>query len=94
MIETILTISLVLFGIAIAITLVRILLGPSFSDRVIAMDVIGVNLLSAMAILSILYQTKAFLDVILILGILAFISTVAFSRFMERGAIIERKRRS
>lgn len=94
MIETILTISLVLFGIAIAITLVRILLGPSFSDRVIAMDVIGVNLLSAMAILSILYQTKAFLDVILILGILAFISTIAFSRFMERGAIIERKRRS
>jgi len=94
MIETILTISLILFGIAIAITLVRILLGPSFSDRVIAMDVIGVNLLSAMAILSILYQTKAFLDVILILGILAFISTIAFSRFMERGAIIERKHRS
>lgn len=94
MIETILTISLILFGIAIAITLVRILLGPSFSDRVIAMDVIGVNLLSAMAILSILYETKAFLDVILILGILAFISTIAFSRFMERGAIIERKHRS
>jgi len=93
MIETILTISLILFGVAIAITLVRILLGPSFSDRVIAMDVIGVNLLSAMAILSILYETKAFLDVILILGILAFISTIAFSRFMERGVIIERKRR-
>jgi len=93
MIQTILTISLILFGVAIAITLVRILLGPSFSDRVIAMDVIGVNLLSAMAILSILYETKAFLDVILILGILAFISTIAFSRFMERGVIIERKRR-
>ena len=93
MIETILTISLILFGVAIAITLVRILLGPSFSDRVIAMDVIGVNLLSAMAILSILYETKTFLDVILILGILAFISTIAFSRFMERGVIIERKRR-
>lgn len=93
MIETILTISLILFGVSILITFVRILLGPSFSDRVIAMDVIGVNLLSAMAILSILYETKTFLDVILILGILAFISTIAFSRFMERGVIIERKRR-
>jgi multicomponent Na+:H+ antiporter subunit F len=93
-IEIILTTSLILFGVAIAITLVRILLGPSFSDRVLAMDVIGVNLISAMAILSILLQTKAFLDVILILGILAFISTIAFSKFMERGAIIERKRRS
>lgn len=94
MIEIILTISLILFGVSIAITLVRVLIGPSFSDRVLAMDVIGVILLSAMAILSILFQTKAFLDVILILGILSFISTISFSKFMERGAIIERKRRS
>lgn len=94
MIEIILTISLILFGISIAITLVRILLGPSFSDRVLGMDVIGVILISAMAILSILFETKAFLDVILILGILSFISTISFSKFMERGVIIERKRRS
>lgn len=94
MIEIILTTSLILFGIAITITLVRILLGPSSSDRILGMDVIGVNLISAMAILSILFQTKAFLDVILILGILSFISTISFSRFMERGVIIERKRRS
>lgn len=93
MIETILMTSLILFGIAIAITFIRIVLGPSFSDRVIAMDVIGVNLISAIAIISILYQTKAFLEVILILGILAFISTIAFSKFLERGVIIEWKRR-
>lgn len=93
MIETILTISLILFGIAIAITFVRIILGPSFPDRVIAMDVIGVNLISVIAIVSILFKTKAFMEVILILGILAFISTIAFSRFLERGVIIVRKRK-
>jgi len=92
MLQTILMIALTLFGIAIFITFIRILLGPSFSDRVISMDVIGVNLISAMAIVSILLQTKAFLDVILILAILAFISTIAFSKFIERGVVIERKR--
>ncbi|HLR75919.1 MAG TPA: Na(+)/H(+) antiporter subunit F1 [Virgibacillus sp.] len=92
MIETMLTISLTLFGVAIAITFVRILLGPSFSDRVLSMDVIGVNLISAMAIVTILFETRAFFDVILILAILAFISTIAFSKFLERGVIIERKR--
>jgi len=92
MIHTMLTISLILFGLAIVITFIRIVLGPSFSDRVIAMDVIGVNLLSAIAIMSILFKTKAFLEVILVLGILAFISTIAFSKFIERGKIIERKR--
>lgn len=94
MIQMMLTTALILFGIAIAITFTRIVLGPTFSDRVIAMDVIGVNLISAIAIVSIIYQTKAFLDVILVLSILAFISTVAFSKFIERGVIVERKRDS
>jgi len=92
MIDTILWISLTLFGIAIFITFIRIVLGPTFPDRVIAMDVIGVNLISAIAIILILFQTKAFLDVILVLGILAFISTISYSKFLERGVIIERKR--
>lgn len=93
MVETLLTISLILFGAAITITFIRIILGPTLPDRVIAMDVIGVNLISVIAILSILFGTKAFLEVILILAILAFISTIAFSRFLERGVIIVRKRR-
>lgn len=93
MIQIILITSLTLFGVAIFITFIRIVIGPTFSDRVIAMDVIGVNLISAIAIISILYETKAFLEVILILGILAFISTIAFSKFIERGVIIEHRRR-
>lgn len=92
MINTILTISLILFGISIVITFVRIVIGPSLPDRVIALDVIGVLLISSIAIISVLSKTVAFFDVILVLGILAFISTIAFSKFLERGVVIERKR--
>ena len=92
MVPIILFTSLILFGISIAITFVRVIIGPSFPDRVIAMDVIGVNLISAIAILALIYDTFTFFDVILVLGILAFISTIAYSRFLERGVIIERKR--
>ncbi len=92
MIDTILLISLVFVGIAMVITFIRMVLGPSFPDRVIAMDVLGVNFISAIAIVSILFSTHAFFDVILVLGILAFISTISFSKFIERGVIIERKR--
>lgn len=93
MIEMMLLIALALFGVAIAIALIRIIIGPSLPDRVIALDMIGVNLVSGIAIISVLFDTSAFLEVILILGILAFISTIAFSKFMERGVIIERKRK-
>lgn len=92
MIEMMLSISLMLFIISIAIVLYRIIRGPSLPDRVIAMDTIGVNLISGIAVISILLKTKAFLEVILIIGILSFISTIALSKFIERGVIVEYKR--
>lgn len=92
MIEMMLILSLVFFALAIAVSVYRIIRGPSLPDRVLAMDLIGVNLVSGIAIFSILLGTKAFFDVILLIGILAFISTIALCKFVERGAIIEYKR--
>lgn len=92
MIKIVLGIAISFFTIAIAVSLYRIIRGPSIPDRVIALDMIGVNLISAIAAVSILLNTRAYLEAILILGILAFISTISLSRFIERGVIIERKR--
>ena len=91
MIEKIMYLSLALFMVAIALLLYRMVKGPSLPDRAIALDTIGVNLISAIAIVSIVLNTKAFLEAILILGILAFIGTIAFSKYIERGVIVERK---
>ncbi len=93
MIEKIMLLSLALFMVAIALLLYRVVRGPSLPDRAIAIDTIGVNLISAIAIVSIVLKTKAFLEAILILGILAFIGTIAFSKYIERGVIVERKSR-
>ncbi|KGR75680.1 Na(+)/H(+) antiporter subunit F1 [Ureibacillus manganicus] len=90
--ETILFIALALFIVAIFLILYRVIVGPSMPDRAIALDTIGVNFISTIAIVSIVLSTKAFLEAILILGILAFIGTIAFSKYIERGDIIERKR--
>ncbi|MGE7918904.1 Na(+)/H(+) antiporter subunit F1 [Viridibacillus sp. NPDC093762] len=89
--ETILLISLTLFALTIMVAFYRVLRGPSMPDRVVGLDMIGVNLLSMIAIISIVLKTKAFLEVILILGILSFIGTIAFSKYLERGTIVERK---
>ena len=91
MISVILKISLALFMFAIALSLYRVIKGPSMPDRAIALDTIGVNLVSSIAIVSLVLHTKAFLEAILILGILAFIGTIAFSKYIERGVIVERK---
>lgn len=91
MVEKILLVALALFAFSIAIALIRIIKGPSMPDRAVALDMIGVNLISMIAVISIVLKTKAFLEAILILGILAFISTIAISKHVERGVIVERK---
>ncbi|MEG0448668.1 MAG: Na(+)/H(+) antiporter subunit F1 [Lysinibacillus sp.] len=91
MIEQVLLLALALFSVSIALSLYRVIRGPSMPDRAIALDTIGINLLSLIAIVSIVLKTKAYLEAILILGILAFIGTIAFTKYIERGVIVERK---
>ena len=64
--------------------------GPSASDRVVALDSLGVSLISLIGLFSILVETSFFLEIILLLAILSFIGTVAFSKFIEKGDIIKR----
>ncbi|EES73079.1 MULTISPECIES: Na(+)/H(+) antiporter subunit F1 [Paenibacillus] len=90
--NTILIIALCLLLAAILANLYRVVKGPSSADRVMALDSIGINLISSIAVFSVLLHTHAFFDLLLLIGILSFIGTVAFARFMERGAVIERKR--
>ncbi|RKJ57799.1 Na(+)/H(+) antiporter subunit F, partial [Butyricicoccus sp. 1XD8-22] len=48
--EMILMLALALFMVAIFLNLYRVIVGPSMPDRAIALDTIGVNLISAIAI--------------------------------------------
>ena len=92
MFHFILQLSLVFIAISMLILIYRVIKGPSIPDRVIALDAIGTNLICMIAILSILLDTSMFLEVILLIGILSFTGTVAFSKFLEKGEIIENER--
>lgn len=89
MFKTLLVLALTLLAVSIAILTYRVIMGPSVPDRIIATDTIGINLLAIMAILCILLRTRAFFDVILLFGILSFVGTIAFAKFIERGALVE-----
>jgi multicomponent Na+:H+ antiporter subunit F len=92
MLELVMKISLFCLSLAMLGLLYRLIKGPTIPDRVVALDAIGINLIAIIAILSMILKTNAFLDIILLLGILAFIGTVAFAKFLEKGEIIENDR--
>ncbi len=82
-------ITLILLALAIAGCMYRVLKGPSMTDRITALDTIGVNLIAMIAVLSMIQDTQAYLEVMLLVAILAFIGTVAFAKYIERGVVIE-----
>ena len=90
MFKLILIISLFFLTLSILVAIYRVIKGPSTADRVQALDYIGINLIAGIAIFSILLHTHAYFDLILLVGILSFVGTIAFARYVERGVVIER----
>ncbi|MGF9788047.1 Na(+)/H(+) antiporter subunit F1 [Bacillus velezensis] len=88
----ILQLSLGIMAVSTLLYVIRVIKGPTIPDRVVALDGIGINLIAMTALVSILLNTSAFLDIILLLGILSFIGTISFAKFLEKGEIIENDR--
>lgn len=75
------TISVVLLG--------RILLGPTMQDRVIALNVVGSNVVVVIALLAGAMDFPSFLDVALVYALLNFLLSIAISKFtVERGGVL------
>lgn len=89
MVHSILLLSVTIMAVTIGVCAWRLLKGPTLPDRVAALDTIGINLLAMVAVLSVLFETKAFIEIILLIGILSFIGTTAFARYIERGVVLE-----
>lgn len=92
MFDILMIISLSLLTISVLLNMYRVVRGPSSADRIQALDAIGINIIAGIAIFSVLLHTHAYFDLILLIGILSFVGTIAFSRFIERGVAIETKR--
>jgi len=77
------TIALAMLGLAVLLSLLRLALGPSTPDRVVAADTLAVITTSGLVMLAALLASPLYLDVALIYGTLAFIGVVAIARAIE-----------
>ena len=67
---------------AIALCLVRLFLGPTVPDRVLAVDSITYCGILVLAILGVQYGQEMLLDVAIAFSILAFIGTIIISKYL------------
>lgn len=83
------TVTLVLYALAMAIGLLRIVRGPSAQDRVLALDFLYIVGMLVMLVLAIRYDSEMYLDGALLMVLFGFASSTAFAKFLLRGEVIE-----
>lgn len=90
MLKIIMIIALIVVAISMLAMFVRIIKGPTLADRILALDAIGLQLMACIALYSIFIGSEYLLVAILLIGILAFLGTAVFSKYMDKGKVIER----
>lgn len=71
-------------SLSILLVFIRFFKGPSISDRVIAVDLLVTIGIGIIAIYSILTHQPTFLDIALILALIGFLATVAYSFYIQK----------
>lgn len=83
------TATLLMYGAAMLIALVRLFRGPRAQDRVLALDFLSVVALLAMLVLAIRYESSTYFEGALLMAVFGFLSSAAFAKFLLRGEVIE-----
>lgn len=75
-------VALVMLGAALLITAVRIIIGPSLGDRVLALDMLTVVAMGFVGTIAIRTGQMLYLDIAIALALLGFLATIAFARYI------------
>jgi multicomponent K+:H+ antiporter subunit F len=89
MMDIALIIAFITLALGQILSMVRLVLGPTPGDRILALDTMVVNALGLVGVLGIHQGLQIYFEVSLLIAMLGFVSTVALARFILRGDIIE-----
>lgn len=89
MFDIVLQVSLTLTSFALILVLIRAIIGPSTSDRILALDTLGMMLIGIIGLVMMLQETVVYADIALVVAIIGFVGTIAMAKFLERGVVID-----
>jgi multicomponent K+:H+ antiporter subunit F len=89
MIEAALAFAIGCYGLALLVTLWRIVRGPDATDRILALDTMVINVIALIVLYGIASGTGVYFEAAILIAMVGFVSTVAYCRFLLRGDIIE-----
>lgn len=81
--------SLLIFALAMVLTLIRLFKGPSAQDRVLALDYLYIIAMLMMLVLGIRYASDTYFEAALLIALFGFVGSFALAKFLLRGEVIE-----
>ena len=72
-----------LIGVGVLFALLRMLIGPTAFDRAVGLDTLNIIITALIVFLTFVFKNSLYLDIALAYGILSFLETVVFARFLE-----------
>ena len=86
----VMSVAVVALAVLIVISIVRSILGPGISDRIIAVNMIGTMVIMITAILSVMLNENYLADICLIYAMISFLGVVLFCK-VYAGVYLQRK---
>jgi multicomponent Na+:H+ antiporter subunit F len=83
--EIIIQIAAVLIFLAIVCGVIRLVIGRTLVDRIVAIDMLTVISISLIALYAHVSGRFVYIDVALVYGLLSFLAVLAIARFLEKG---------
>lgn len=68
---------------------VRLIIGPSAHDRVLALDTLWMCGMLLALVLGIRFKSEVYFEAAMLIALLGFVSTIAIAKFLMRGEVIE-----
>ena len=89
MIQIAIVIALSVVGLAMLLSLWRLLRGPTAPDRILALDTLYVNGVAQLILFGMYLDTELYFEAALIIAMLGFVTTVVLSKYVIRRDIVE-----
>lgn len=74
--------ALVILSVSFLLTVYRVIKGPTLPDRIIALDMLVGIVIGFIAVIAIKTGFTLYIDIAIALGLVGFLATVAFARFV------------
>ena len=81
--------ALVCVGLSMALTLFRLVRGPSASDRILAVDTLAINAIAFLILTGMQLHSDVFFEVALLFAMMGFVGTVSLSKHVAGRSVIE-----